>query len=381
MNMKILFVIETIDNKNGTSVSAMRFASELKKRGHEVRILTTGEPKADRFVVPERHLPLINPIVQRHGFQYAQADEHIIREALEWCDVAHCFMPFALEIATKRMAEKMGKPCTAAFHVQPENVTATFFMQNVRWVNSIIYSNFNKTFFKEFKRIHCPSNFIADYLQKHGYTSKMHVISNGCPSEYHWHKCDKPSWCNDKFVVLMVGRLSPEKHQEIILDAMQYSAYESQIQVILVGTGLSEQKLRKKAQKLTNPARIGYMAAQELMDVLGYADLYVHAGEVELESLSCLEAMSSGLVPLISDSPLSATPQFALDDRSLFKHGDPKALAKKIDYWIENPEIREKMGRTYANFAKRYSLTNSVKLFEKMLKEEIAEHETSSKNN
>lgn len=381
MNMKILFVIETIDNKNGTSVSAMRFASELKKRGHEVKILTTGEPKADRFVVPERHLPLINPIVQRHGFQYGQADEHIIREALEWCDVAHCFMPFALEIATKRMAEKMGKPCTAAFHVQPENVTATFFMQNVRWVNSIIYSNFNKTFFKEFKRIHCPSNFIADYLQKHGYTSKMHVISNGCPSEYHWHKCDKPSWCNDKFVVLMVGRLSPEKHQEIILDAMQYSAYESQIQVILVGTGLSEQKLRKKAQKLTNPARIGYMAAQELMDVLGYADLYVHAGEVELESLSCLEAMSSGLVPLISDSPLSATPQFALDDRSLFKHGDPKALAKKIDYWIENPEIREKMGRTYANIAKRYSLTNSVKLFEKMLKEEIAEHETSSKNN
>ena len=30
--MKILFVIETFDNHNGTSVSAMRFASELKNR-------------------------------------------------------------------------------------------------------------------------------------------------------------------------------------------------------------------------------------------------------------------------------------------------------------------------------------------------------------
>ena len=377
--MKILFVIETIDNHNGTSVSAMRFASELKKRGHEVKILTTGEPKADRFVVPNRQLPLVNPIAQRHGFQYALPDENIIREALEWCDVAHCYMPFGLEIATKRMAKKMGKPCTAAFHVQPENVTATFSMQNVKWLNSIIYSNFNKMFFKEFKRIHCPSRFIADYLRKHGYTSEMHVISNGCPSEFHWHKCDKPSWCNDKFVVLMVGRLSPEKRQDIILDALQYSAYESQIQVILVGTGLSEQKLRKKAEKLTNPPRIGYMSDQELMDVLGYADLYVHAGEVELESLSCLEAMSSGLVPLISDSPLSATPQFALDDRSLFKHSDPKALAQKIDYWIENPEKRKKMGRAYANFAKQYSLTNSVKNFEKMLLDEIAEHDSLSK--
>lgn len=177
----------------------------------------------------------------------------------------------------------------------------------------------------------------------------------------------------------MVGRLSPEKRQDIILDALQYSAYESQIQVILAGTGLSEQKLRKKAEKLTNPPRIGYMSDQELMDVLGYADLYVHTGEVELESLSCLEAMSSGLVPLISDSPLSATPQFALDDRSLFKHSDPKALAQKIDYWIENPEKRKKMGRAYANFAKQYSLTNSVKNFEKMLLDEIAEHDSLSK--
>ena len=208
----------------------------------------------------------------------------------------------------------------------------------------------------------------------------MHVISNGCPAEFHWHKCSKPSWCADKFVVLMVGRLSPEKHQEIILDAVQHSAYESQIQVILIGTGLSEQKLRKKAEKLTNPPRIGFMSDQDLMAALGYADLYVHAGEVELESLSCLEAMSSGLVPIISDSPLSATPQFALDDRSLFKHGDPKALAQKIDYWIEHPEARKKMGKAYAQHAKQYSLANSVSRFEKMLKEEIAEHETLSKN-
>ena len=243
--MKILFVIETFDNHNGTSISAQRYAEELRKRGHEVKILTTGKPDVNRFVVPVYHPPLVDGLAQRHGFQYAEPEEKVIREALEWCDVAHCYMPFRLEIATKRMAEKMGKPCTAAFHVQPENVTATFSMQNVKWVNSIIYSSLNKLFFKEFKRIHCPSRFIAEYLQNHGYTSKMHVISNGCPAEFHWHKCNKPSWCADKFVVLMVGRLSPEKHQDIILEAVRHSAYESQIQVILAGTGLSEQKLRK----------------------------------------------------------------------------------------------------------------------------------------
>ena len=343
--MKILFVIDTIDNHNGTSVSAKRFASELRSRGHEVKFLTTGTPDTHRFAVPEHHFPLVDGLVQRHGFKYAQPNEDVIREALEWCDVAHCFMPFGLEKATKRMAIQMGKPCTAAFHVQPENVTASF-------------------------------HIIADYLVHLGYTGEMHVISNGCPPEFHWHKCPKPAWCADKFVVLMVGRLSPEKHQETILEAVRRSAYEKQIQVILVGAGLSEQKLRKKGKRLSNPPRIGYMSDEDLMDALGYADLYVHAGEVELESLSCLEAMSSGLVPLISCSTQSATSQFALDCRSLFAPRKPRLLAQKMDFWIEHPEIRKKKKKKYAEFAKQYSIAESVSQFEAMLMEEISENES-----
>ena len=374
--MKILFVIETIDNHNGTSVSAKRFASGLRSRGHEVKFLTTGVPDHDRFVVPEYHLPLVDRLVQRHGFKYAQPVEEVIREALEWCDVAHCFMPFGLEKATKRMAIQMGKPCTAAFHVQPENVTATFHMQNIKWINTIAYNGYNRFFFHSFNHIHCPSRFIADYLVHLGYTAEMHVISNGCPPEYHWHKCTKPAWCADKFVVLMVGRLSPEKHQDTILEAVRHSAYEKQIQVILVGSGLSEQKLRKKGKKLSNPPRIGYMSDKDLMDALGYADLYVHAGEVELESLSCLEAMGSGLVPLISCSTLSATSQFALDCHSLFAPRKPRLLAQKIDYWIEHPEKRKEMEKKYAELAKQYSIAESVAHFEAMLMEEISENET-----
>ena len=374
--MKVLFVIDTIDNHNGTSISARRFASELRSRGHEVKFLTTGGADEERFVVPEYHFPMADGLVQRHGFKYGQAKKDVIREALEWCDVAHCYMPFGLEVATKRMAIEMGKPCTAAFHVQPENVLATFHMQNFKWANTIFYNILNRKFFKYFRHIHCPSRFIADYLVHLGYTAEMHVISNGCPPEFHWHKCPKPAWCADKFVVLMVGRLSPEKHQDTILEAVKHSAYEKQIQVILVGSGLSEQKLRKKGRILSNPPRIGFLSDQELMETLGYADLYVHASEVELESISCLEAMGSGLVPLISSSTLSATSQFALDCRSLFAPRKPRLLAQKIDYWIEHPEKRKGMEKNYAESILQYSIAQSVSHFEAMLMEEISENET-----
>ena len=46
--------------------------------------------------------------------------------------------------------------------------------------------------------------------------------------------------------------------------------------------------------------------------------------------MSCMEAFAGGLVPAIANSPKSATPQFALDERSLFPAGDSAALAEKI---------------------------------------------------
>lgn len=62
--MKILFVIDTYyTNNNGTSISAQRFAAELRKRGHEVRILTandSGENDENLFlpaVLPHADIP------------------------------------------------------------------------------------------------------------------------------------------------------------------------------------------------------------------------------------------------------------------------------------------------------------------------------------
>ena len=73
-----------------------------------------------------------------------------------------------------------------------------------------------------------------------------------------------------------------------------------------------------------------------------------------------MEAFASGLVPIIADSPRSATPQFALDERSLFKAGDSQDLADKIDWWIEHEDERKRMEYLYAEEAKEYALDKCV---------------------
>ena len=95
---------------------------------------------------------------------------------------------------------------------------------------------------------------------------------------------------------------------------------------------------------------------------------------MESEAISCIEAFATGLVPIISDSELSATKQFALDERSLFRAGDPKDLARAIDFWLDNPEEKARMEKIYAESAKKYNIEHSITLFEEMLNEAIEDH-------
>ena len=76
----------------------------------------------------------------------------------------------------------------------------------------------------------------------------------------------------------------------------------------------------------------------------------------------------------VSDSRLSATSQFALDERSLFKAGDAEDLARKIDWWIEHPKEKEEMEHAYAESANQYTLEHSVQACVRMFEAAIEEH-------
>ena len=175
------------------------------------------------------------------------------------------------------------------------------------------------------------------------------------------------------FNVLMVGRYSGEKRQDELIEACAKSRHAKEIQVILAGKGPLEKKYRKLAEKLPNPIVMQFFEPARLLEILHMADLYVHTSDAEIEAMSCMEAFACGLVPVIADSPRSATPQFALDERSLFPAGDTDALAERIDYWIEHPEERREMELRYADHAKQYSLEASICKAEEMFCQAIAE--------
>lgn len=319
-------------------------------------------------------LPGISHIVKSQGMSFAIPDTELLEKAISSVDVVHFYMPFWLSKVGLKICEKQHVPHTAAFHVQPENITYTIGLGTKTKVNDMIYSHYRDSFFNKFTHIHCPSEFIANELKEHGYTAKLHVISNGVDEEFKYYEKKKLPEFKDKFVITMIGRYSNEKRQDVLIDAISKSKYADKIQLVLAGKGPEEKKYRKLGEKLINPPVMQFYDKENLIKLLASTDLYVHSADAEIEAISCIEAFACGNVPIIANSKNSATKQFALVSESLFNAGDSEDLAHKIDFWIENEDYRKEMEVKYSESAEKYRLKDSIKKMEEMFEDAIREY-------
>ncbi|MEE1067080.1 MAG: glycosyltransferase, partial [Fibrobacteraceae bacterium] len=122
--MIIALVIDQYDAlNNGTTASARRFVENLRANGHTVRLLTSGTPGKDKYLLPVWHIPIVSWFADKQGITFSKIEENTIQEFLTGADVVHFYLPFPLARAVEKMAKKMNIPCLAAFHVQPENIT------------------------------------------------------------------------------------------------------------------------------------------------------------------------------------------------------------------------------------------------------------------
>ena len=338
-----------------------------------MRIVATGKEHPDKYVVPTAGFGPLNPVFRIHGMAFGLPDRAVLEKAFKGVDVVHFFLPFRLCRGARRVAKELGVPHMAAFHCQPENITYNIGLKHFPFAAHHFYHSFRHRFYRYIRDIHCPSRFIAQQLEKHSYASRLHVISNGVDEAFGPMELPKPSEWEDKFVILMVGRLAAEKRQDLVIKAAIQSKYADRIQLVFLGKGPKQRLYERLGSKLKNRPLFKYVSQSEIVQIYNQCDLYVHAAEAEIEAIVCLEAIASGLVPVIANSEKSAARQFALDERSLFKNKDAADLAEKIDYWIEHPDERAQMREKYLHEADDYRISKSIDRIEEVYARVIAE--------
>ena len=360
---KVAVVIDPWDYPyNGTVVSTRRFVAALKDQV-DFRLLATPMPGVDQDVrvwaFPKLSIPGFNGIIDSMKVPLANpwSRQTSVLESLEGMDLIHMQFPFFLGAEVCRHAKKLGIPLVCSFHVQPENLLQNLKLDSPRLAR-LLYKLFIWGVYRHADLIVTPSQFAAEQLLQNGLNKPVEVLSNGVPDTF--FKLQKSQAKEDKFLVLSVGRLAPEKHHAFIFKALAQSRYKDRLKLRLIGSGPLESELIRLAAGFGLDAQIGAATDEELMRAYASADLFVHAGEVELEGMSVLEAMASGNAVLVSDSPNSAANELVDGESSLFDHRSDHDLSEKIDYWLERPQDRTSAGEQNRRLAAKRNHEASV---------------------
>ena len=384
--MKVLFVINGYYTKgNGLSGSARRTVRKLKEAGIDVRVLSAGNqdpngPQPD-YVLPDFHLPVFDKLITSQGYLFSKADKTVIAKAIEWADVIHVEEPFALQRTTCKMAEKMGKPITGTYHLHPENLFASVGLEKSHFFNDGTMWLWKNYVFDKCKIVQCPTENVKERLVNWKYKAELRVISNGLVMEDLLTKTDENAaklLSDAKYRIITIGRYSNEKDLKTLLKAMEYSKHAREIRLIFAGRGPQKKKLQKLADELVEkgvlkyPPIFGFYTLQELQKLSCSVDLYIHCAFIEVEGLSCMEAVQVGIVPIIAKGKYTATSQFALSEKSTFRERDEKDLAAKIDYWLDHDEERQEEAKKYIGLGNKYNIDYSIRelirMFEDALK-------------
>ncbi len=180
-----------------------------------------------------------------------------------------------------------------------------------------------------------PSRFMADSVTRRRFPKKrVRLLYNGIDVD----SIDPPD--TDRNYILYMGRLSPEKGVQTLLDA--YSMLNSPAGLVIAGTGPLEKSLRERYPQVQF---VGHVTGQALHQTLQGASVVVVPSEwYENCPMSVLEAMAYGK-PVIA-SNIGGIPELVADGETghLFDPGNKQALRDHLLTLVGDAVLRRRYG-------------------------------------
>ena len=173
-------------------------------------------------------------------------------------------------------------------------------------------------------------------------------------------------------IILSVGQFIHRKGYDILLNVCK--DVDNAVGIYIIGGTPTEEYIKLKQHlKLDNVHFIGFKSKEDIREYYKMADLFVLSTREDTWGLVINEAMAYGL-PVITTDRCIAGLELVQDNENGFivPVGDEKTLAEKINYIMNDSELREKMSQkslskvqwyTFENMAKRHieALTNIQK--------------------
>lgn len=163
--------------------------------------------------------------------------------------------------------------------------------------------------------------------------------------------------------IAYVGRISPEKHIEIILEALLYLDKEWNMDIVGTGDAQLENMLKRKIKKWGINNRVNWLGWKKnpWMDEDNTAEIVVLASEYEGSPLTVIEAMACGKT--VISTPVDGIKELIVHGESgyLFEYGNARMLSEILNALEKGmlPVIDKSICKSkVANFEKGIALKN-----------------------
>lgn len=291
--MKIGYVLRSLED-SGVTVYVLRLADAMRKRGHEVFLVSDGgmyEPEVKRLGLRHIPLPLCRGLLK--SYIAARKLAEIVRR--EKPDILHANWRRA-QMACHLAERATGVPFVSTLHLVgiPDN---WLYRRMTHWGRAVI----------------APCTEAVEYLRSKFRVPRERIalIFHGVdPDQWPVVDDERRAAARAEFalpldapVAVCVARLEAIKGHDVLLAAMARAVAERpELRLLLVGAGAEEANLRRQATSLGLDGNVQFLGWTDPHQALAAADVFVLASRRESFGLAPVEAMMSGRAVIRTDT-------------------------------------------------------------------------------
>ena len=355
---------------NGVATSVAMLEKALKKRGHQVFVVTVN-PEEMAYSFKEREIKI--PGIPIGIYDYRLSGIYplkAINKIKEWnLDIIHSHTEFGVGTFARIMAKQLDIPLVHTYH--------TMYEDYVYYITKGYFDNTSKKIVEYLTKFYCdktttelivPTKKTYDlFKEKYGYARSVHIVPTGIDVEKFYKeknsiektiKLRKELGLTDKdFVIMFVGRMALEKSVDFLIECHQSIVKKNKnAKLLLVGDGpdIDDLKAMVKKYKLEdNVIFTGKVPWDEINTYYQIPNVFTSASKTETQGLTILEAMAAS-IPVVGFND-DAFNEVIKDDFNGFLFNNKKEYIKAMEKIMESEELQKRLSTQARNTAEKHS--------------------------
>jgi 1,2-diacylglycerol 3-alpha-glucosyltransferase len=375
------------DYDTGVAVESISLANSLAAMGQEVAYLYCGD--ANRITIEKNNLVIFSIKTLNFASEFTPKTLSIITEFLDDFnpDIIHSNTEIFLSITVQLWAIRNKVPFVSTFHYLPsETGRFTLGEKGLQQLYKLfefsgLGGQYLKNYVENCSAVICLTDKVYNFFDSKNYKVNLIRSNNGIDLQ-RFFKIE-PKHLDPKQIILgFTGQMDKRKNQIFLLEALK--ELPPQYHLSLIGRAIDkryQKKLTKFIEENALSERVTLTGAVKYEDIpaeLAKLDIFVSASLLELQSLSIIEALASGIpvvalenetielfssIGVISILEQSATPaEFADEVLAITRSSDLEKLGKISRKAVINYDIKKISADTFKLYQSLLKDQESTKL-------------------